>query len=188
MYFFVQPIVNNKDVDNEIERPDIFMTCCFTGHRPNTFPWKNNTDDVRCKLLLDRIENAIDTALSLGIRNFICGNALGVDTWAAEIILKKKEQFPDIFLELALPFESHNCNVTECIEIQKKADLVHTVSTEKCIKSAYFKRNKYMVEHSQFLIAVYDDTGGKIGGTKWTFDYAKEKGLKIIQVPWCDIV
>lgn len=113
------------------------MTCCFTGHRPNAFPWKDNTGDKRCKILLVRIEKAVDKALSLGARHFICGNALGVDTWASEIVLKKKAQFPDIILEIALPFEQHNCNVTECIEVQKKADIVHTVSTEKCIRSAF---------------------------------------------------
>lgn len=45
--------------------------------------------------------------------------------------------------------------------------------TEGCLTA----RNRFMVEHSSRLIAVYDGTSG--GGTKYTIDYACKRGLGI---------
>lgn len=161
--------------------------CCVTGHRPNAFPWKDHTEDTRLQTLLKRIETAVDTALSLGAEKFICGNALGVDTWTAQIILGKKNLHPEIYLEIALPFASHNRYVDACRMVQGQADLVHVVSTSKCQRAAYFERNKYMVDNSDIIIAVYDDEKSPKGGTQNTLVMAEKKGLEIIRVPWGDI-
>lgn len=162
-------------------------TCCFTGHRPDAFPWKDNTEDTRLHILLDRIRQAVDEALLLNARNFICGNALGVDTWAAQIILEKKKSNPEIYLEIAVPFSLHNSNIPACVKVQKEADLVHVVGTSKSKRTAFFQRNKYMVDNSDMIIAVYDEQMGKRGGTQKTLAMAKEKGLEVIQVLWGDI-
>lgn len=162
-------------------------TCCVTGHRPNAFPWKDDEQDARLHILLNRIEQAVDTALLLNVRSFICGNALGVDTWTAQIILEKKKNNPDICLEIALPFLSHNSNIRACLNVQKEADCVNVVSAAKNMSAAFFDRNKYMVDHSDVIIAVYDDRTGKKGGTQKTLEMAKAKGLEIIQVLWSDI-
>lgn len=162
-------------------------TCCFTGHRPNAFPWKDNENDPRLHILLKRIEQAVDIVLRSGVRRFICGNALGVDTWAAQIVLEKKKIEPEIYLEIALPFSSHNESFSACMNVQKEADLVHVVSTSKNMRAAFFQRNEYMVSHSDSIIAVYDDQIAKKGGTQKTLARAKELGLEIIQIPWSDI-
>jgi len=162
-------------------------TCCVTGHRPNTFPWKDHAEDTRLQALLKRIDTAVDTALSLGTEKFICGNALGVDTWTAQIVLEKKKLHPEIYLEIALPFALHNNHVDICRMVQAQADLVHVVSTSKSRMAAYFDRNKYMVDNSDIIIAVYDGEKSPKSGTQKTFEMAEKMGLKIIQVPWGDI-
>lgn len=164
---------------------DVEKTCCFTGHRPGYFPWDGDPLDKRQAELLKRIDEAIDTAIELGARKFISGNALGVDTWAAQLVLAKKRTNPEITLEIAKPFKNHNENCAQCVEVCEKADFVHIVSDANKKKYAFFERNKYMVDNSDIIIAVYDCATG--GGTKWTFEYAKEKGLEIIQVLWRDI-
>ena len=161
--------------------------CCFTGHRPNAFPWKDNIEDPRFHVLWERIEQAVDAALNSGAVKFICGNALGVDTWAAQIVLKKRIENPEIRLEIAVPFFGHNSDSIACRKVQKEADYVHVVSTEKSQTAAFFQRNKYMVDHSDIIIAVYDEQRSKRGGTQKTLEMAKNKGLEIIQVPWGDI-
>ena len=162
-------------------------TCCFTGHRPDFFPWKDNHRDPRFHILMERIENAVDTVLSKGVKKFICGNALGVDTWAAQIVLEKKQEDPEIKLEIALPFSWHNSNVQSCRRVQEQADLVHVVSKADSKIAAYFDRNKYMVDHSDYIIAVYDNERSPKSGTKKTIDMAKKKGIEIIQIAWGDI-
>lgn len=91
-----------------------------------------------------------------GSSHFICGNAVGVDTWAAQLVLKKKELNPGIVLEVALPFEGHNDHIPLCRAIQKKADIVHVVSRRPDKKAAFSVRNKYMVDSSDMLIGVYN--------------------------------
>ena len=79
------------------------MTCCFTGHRH--FPWGDDTESPHRKDLLAGLENAVDWALVEGVTHFICGNAVGVDTWAAELVLKmlrgeayERETYEEVFM------------------------------------------------------------------------------------------
>lgn len=163
------------------------ITCCFTGHRPNTFPWGDNIKDKSCKVLLKRLEKAIDEAIKAGYRHFICGNALGVDTWAAEIILKKKKQRKDITLEIAVPFAGHNDKYEAVKRIQQAADIVNVVSNAKLHTSAYIERNQYMVDKSSLLIAVYDENSPK-GGTYRTVQHAIKHDVFVKKISWSDIV
>ena len=47
------------------------------------------------------------------------------------------------------------------------------------------KRNKYMVDQSDLVIAVWD--GKKVGGTWNTIKYAKSKEKQVIYIMLCDI-
>ena len=155
------------------------MVCCFTGHR--YFPWSDNIDHPRYRALLVELEKAIDLALAKGATHFICGNAVGVDTWAAELVLKKKRTHPEIFLEIALPFAGHNANESVCQKVQQKADLVHIVSTAKSRKAAFLERDRYMVEHSDLLIAVYSELRARCGAAK-TMEYAKKQRKEVLAI------
>lgn len=155
------------------------MVCCFTGHR--YFPWSDNIDHPRYRALLAELEKAIDLALAKEATHFICGNAVGVDTWAAELVLKKKRTHPEIFLEIALPFAGHNANESVCQKVQQKADLVHIVSTAKSRKAAFFERDRYMVEHSDLLIAVYSELHAR-GGAAKTMEYAKKQRKEVLAI------
>ncbi|MGI6161005.1 MAG: SLOG family protein [Christensenellales bacterium] len=166
--------------------------CCFTGHRPKIFPWHNNEADNRCIKLKARLKAEIINAISLGYTYFITGGALGVDTWAAEIILDEKKTNRNIVLELALPFESHNKIVDSQNDakrldsIRDKADFITVVANNESILESFRKRDRYMVDQSDKLIAVYDDGSGIKSGTYRTLEYAKAKGLLIAQINWMD--
>lgn len=161
--------------------------CCFTGHRPKAFPWKKDPTDPSHAELLARIDKAVDDALDLGIKRFIAGNALGVDTWGAEAVLKKKEQDPSIVLEIAVPFAGHNADIMKIREVQEKVDLVHVVSSKRSMGAAYYERNRYMVDSSEAIIAVYDSVVSPGGGTANTLAYARKKKLQVFQIRWADL-
>ena len=38
---------------------DRARTCCFTGHRPEKLPWRNNEADPRCIALKERLDKAL---------------------------------------------------------------------------------------------------------------------------------
>lgn len=64
--------------------------CCFTGHRPDKL--------IRSKEQITKdLTAAIDIAISDGYRTFISGMAMGVDIWAAQIVLEKKTVLRSLF-------------------------------------------------------------------------------------------
>lgn len=150
--------------------------CCFTGHRPD----KMNLGEKEIKPLL---EKAIDEAIEDGYVTFITGMAMGTDIWAAEIVLKRKKSNKNLHLICALPhpgFESRRSMIEKMRfnKIIKKADI------SKEINSHYFTvcyqvRNKWMVDRSNLVIAVFN---GKNSGTKNTVDYARRKGVNVVNV------
>ena len=71
--------------------------CCFTGHRPEKI--SATDDEVKAWL-----EEKIDQAIADGYTTFISGCAMGVDLWAAEIVLRLKEENPDIHLIACTPW------------------------------------------------------------------------------------
>ena len=156
------------------------MTCCFTGHR--YFPWSDESKSILYKSLMQKLEDTVDETINRGIAHFICGNAVGVDTWAAALVLKKKRVHPQIFLEIALPFAGHNANESACQRVQQQADLVHVVGTAKNRRFAFFERDRYMVDHSDLLIAVYCKSHA-CGGTVATMEYAEKQGIEVIEIP-----
>lgn len=147
---------------------------CFTGHRPDKIGGYDRTplqDWVR-----DRLADAIARAYRNGYLQFICGGALGVDWLAAEEVLALKAYRKDIKLILALPFPGyyskwsvHTIDHFE-EEIVAKADKVLFACEKPYAPWKFQKRNEWMVDNSQAVIAVWD---GSSGGTANTVRYAQ---------------
>ena len=150
--------------------------CCFTGHRPD----KMELGEKEIKPLL---EKAIDDAISNGFITFITGMAMGTDIWAAEIVLDKKKTNKKLHLICALPhpgFENRR-SMTEKMRFNKiiqRADLVKEIN-DHYFNGCYQVRNKWMVDKSNLVIAVFN---GYKSGTKNTVDYAVSKNIKIDNV------
>jgi len=150
--------------------------CCFTGHRPE----KLNMSEFEVKKLL---EKAIDDAINDGFTTFISGGARGVDLYAAEIVIEKRKNNPDIKLIMAIPhpdFEKR-WNPDDRLLYDyaiKNADLVKLIN-DHYFKGCYQIRNIWMVDRSSRVIAVYNGTAG---GTRNTVDYAHSKEIKIVFV------
>ncbi|MBQ1436061.1 MAG: DUF1273 family protein [Clostridia bacterium] len=169
-------------------------TCCFSGHRPKAFPWKYDERDPRCVRLKGRIAEAIERAVSDGYTRFIAGGAAGVDMWCAEAVIayKKKHKRDDISLVLAIPFLDYavyfsNAEKARLIKIIDASDdriLVSPEEDRSHVTLKYYKRNEYMVDNSQRLIAVFEPRPGQKGGTKYTVDYAKKAGIELVLIPW----
>lgn len=147
--------------------------CCFTGHRPE----KLREPEAKVKQWL---EEQIDDAIRQGYVTFITGMCMGVDLWAAEIVIDRRETNKDLHLIAALPYPrfSDRWNY-EWQEIYKnvwnKADL-HIDVSRTFSKDCFQRRNEWMVDHSNLVIACYNGTPG---GTFNTIRYAKMKGVEV---------
>lgn len=159
--------------------PDI--TCCFTGHRPSRLPWGNNEDDPRCLRLKDYLCSTIFQAYEQGYRHFICGMAQGADLYFCEAVLALRSLHPEITLEAAIPFLGQ-ADHWPLSDRQRWNALLLQCNFETVVQHHYSKgcmnrRNRYMVDHSSLLIAVYD--GVPHGGTRNTLYYALRKDLQV---------
>lgn len=163
--------------------------CAVTGHRPTRFKFKYNEDYTLCKkikkAILEQFKRMYDEQ---DVRHIYVGGALGVDMWAGEIALRLKEMpgYGDLQLHIALPFDGHDSkwdkrsrermafliwHSTECVTIGK------TNSSE-----SYYARNRYMVDHADMLLAVFDNEKEMRSGTLHTVNYARKKQMPILLI------
>lgn len=157
-------------------------TCTFTGHRCQKLPWGKDETDFRCKGMKERLRKEILCAIQNGYENFICGMALGFDTIVAEMIIELKNEYPNIKLFGAIPCKNqdklwHKQDKIRYEKLLNQLDGIRCIYDEYIGPECMLERNRYMVNSSSLLIALYDGLGG---GTQKTIDYARKQGLKII--------
>lgn len=106
---------------------------CFTGHRPEklTRSEQEIKEDLRA---------AIRRNIDKGFNVFISGMAPGVDIWAAEIVLRLRNNGADIKLICASPFEGFETRWPEWEEryrkIMAEADLTRFICKRKYSRCA----------------------------------------------------
>lgn len=159
-------------------------TCCFTGHRPAGLPFKYNEQDPRCIDLKNRLRFSITRLITENeVTNFITGMAMGVDIFAAEEVLALKKRFPNIRLICAIPCQNQTDGWST--GWRKRYEAVLNSADESVVLSAEYTaacmhvRNRYMVDNSKYIIAVWN---GKGSGTSSTIKYAEKKERKIITI------
>ena len=163
-------------------------TCAITGHRPQRFKFKYNEHYKLCAKIKKALSAEIKNLCQQGVRTFWVGGSMGVDTWAAEIILELKKQkgFEDIQLCVALPFPAFKERFDAKQQTRLRDILLacdeQVILSEHESEKAYRIRNEYMVDHADVLVAVYDDDRSIRSGTQMTVGYAKKKRLPIILI------
>ena len=158
-------------------------TCCFTGHRAEKLPWKFNDNAPACMDLKCKLSDVLAAVYEAGYRHFICGMASGSDLYFGEAVVALRDEHPDVTLEAAIPHEGQPDRWSPALQkryfrLAEECDertILHSWYTPDCMMN----RNRYMVDHSNLLIAVYN---GSPGGTRSTMLYAMRQGLEIIQL------
>lgn len=156
-------------------------TCCFTGHRPQSLPFGFNESDPRCGLLKEQLRvTVLEKIRRDNVTHFMSGLALGVDTFAAEIVLEVIRENPVITLEGVIPCLDQpvrwyrNQKLRYCGILERCTKI--TVLQERYTYDCMHRRNRYMVDNSDFVIAVWN---GRTGGTGKTVRYAELKNVPV---------
>jgi uncharacterized phage-like protein YoqJ len=143
-------------------------------------PFGYDENDPRCIEFKARLRDTIEILIGEGFAHFISGGALGMDMFAAEAVLELKEKYPWIILEMVSPFDAqadrwNDENRMRHDRLFASADIV-TATGHEYTKACMFRRNRYMVNNADLLLAAYD---GQPGGTAMTCEYARESGIPI---------
>ena len=156
------------------------MKICVTGHRPSKL-YGYNLSDLRWQNLKKQFNSILKEN---NCTEAITGMALGVDTVFALAVLELKDEGYGIKLHCAIPCKNHSCkwikeSIDQYNDILSKADTVKLVSDEEYKPWLMQKRNEYMVDLADKVIAVWDGTKG---GTANCVKYAEKVGKEIIKV------
>lgn len=145
------------------------MNCCVTGHR--------NIPEDKIPLVKQQLDNEIRKAIDDGFKVFISGFAEGADLLFAEIVTQYKTEHPQLFLEAAIPYPNRIKNGSQYFRnLLQQCNGIKTVS-DSYHPQCFEQRNRYMVQHSDRIISVYD--GREKGGTLFTMRYAHHMGKEV---------
>ena len=158
--------------------------CAFTGYRPYKMPFGYDEESPLGLDFKKRLRETIEVLILQGYKHMISGGAQGMDIMAAEIVLDLQKDYPDVTLEMAIPFEDQAKKWSEeyrarwqrCID---EADMLTVVSHEYT-KNCLYARNRYIVQQADLLLACFD---GQEGGTKNTVEYARRFGCPVCLIP-----
>lgn len=173
----------------------------FTGHRPEKLggydwstPHNRRIGLAIKKAILKEIDSIQETNFE-----FYFGGALGADQMAFEIVDFIQSKRPDLNIKkiVCVPFKSQPIKwpqkskekYYEQLEKAEEVVYVDTVDGYKLptIKEGIYhptklmRRNVYMVNHCQTLIAIYN--GCNSGGTAQCVEYAKKENKNLIIIP-----
>ncbi len=156
-------------------------TCCFTGHRPKALPWGTREDDARCVQLKMELAARLEGIYEAGWRHFLCGMALGCDTYFAEAVIALRAEHPDVTLEAVVPCGSQpdrwgvaqRQHYNDLLNACDKVTVLQIHYTPDCMQ----RRNRCMVDRSSLLLACYT---GYPGGTQSTLLYARRQGVESV--------
>ncbi len=174
-----------------VTEKEMQRSVAFTGYRPSKLPYLNNPNCKEFKTLSYALSAEYDRLIKSGYKYFLTGGALGCDLLAAEIILKLKKEYSRKHIGhfLCLPCKNHDAKWEQRdkdrLQEIKKHSVVTYISDREYYDGCMQKRNKYMVDTSGVLIAVYD---GISGGTKNTVEYAQSKGKQLIIIRPRDMI
>ena len=146
--------------------------CTFAGHR-----------EVYQANIADKLDEAISRIIKIDdCFRFLVGGMGDFDGMCSSAVRRAKRNYPNkqISLELILPYLTQELNENKSYYEISYDDVVVPIELAGVhYKSAITKRNRWMVDKSDWMIAfVYRDFGGAYTSLR----YAEKKGLQIINL------
>jgi len=154
------------------------ITACFTGHRK----LNGKYDGAEWRKLSGHMAEVIIPKLDKDYKivNYISGMALGVDMLAAEAVIQHQHM-----LTAAVPYRDQY-KLWSMSQQKRYHQILEKCNEVNVLYGKYHKihklhrRNEWMVDHSNYVVAIWDGT--ESGGTFNCYSYAKKKKKSIIVI------
>ena len=161
----------------------IHRSIAFTGHRPESLPFGEDETSEPCRALKTLLWQELKTRVRAGYNTFYCGAARGSDIFCGELVLLLRPRVQaDLQLVCVTPFPQQADGWSSAWRrrydaLLQNADRVVQLC-DRYAPGCYFERNRYLVEHADALLAVYD--GRSRGGTAHTVRYARHQKKEVV--------
>ena len=105
-----------------------------------------------------------------------------MDVWSGEILLKMKlePEYSDLELVVVLPYPGHDERSKKRLAFLTEHSTEHITVGQKAWRESFMQRNRYLVDHADWLLAVYDNNKSIRSGTGSTVHYAEKKGKNVV--------
>ena len=128
------------------------------------------------------LEAQITALAEQGVTDFLSGMAQGVDLWSSQIVLDLQKKNPALKLHCVLPCKGQESKWTASAQERYRSILAQANEVvyvgQEYNRDCMLKRNRYLVDHSSILLAVYNGTWRS--GTGATVRYAQKLKREII--------
>jgi len=160
------------------------LSCAFTGHRPSKLPWGYDETAEGCVRLKEILAVQIAALVNNGVTDFLSGMAQGIDQICAELVLLQREKNSVLKLHCILPCMGQDAKWSDSTR-KRYRYIIQRADSRVYVSRAYYegcmlKRNEFLVEHADYLLAVYD--GKRWGGTAATVNFARKQHREIIVI------
>lgn len=154
-------------------------TCCFFGHRKIVV-----TDEI-----ISKLNNVIEELIvEKDVAVFLFGSKSEFDELCLSIVSKLKKKYSHIrriYVRAEFPYID---DIYKTYLLQTYEDTYYPENMINAGKAVYVERNYEMIDSSAFCVIYYDEIYSppnnkkSKSGTRLAYDYAKRKGLTIINV------
>ncbi|NLG23990.1 MAG: DUF1273 domain-containing protein [Clostridiales bacterium] len=156
----------------------------FTGHGPKGPPFGGDEMGAACIRLKALLLKEIMGRAARGYDAFYCGAARGDILFGEQVLWVKATTCPAIRLICAIPHPAQAARWSEpwrsrrarLLALADEAVLISPRYAAGC----YRRRNRYMVERADALLAVYDGVGR--GGVAYAVACARRRGREIVRI------
>lgn len=165
-------------------------SCCFTGYRPHRFEF--SAAGLRPEHIQRALTQQITRLYAEGYRDFYSGMCIGVDLWAAQAVVDLSRRDSSVRLIGVVPFDGQDAHwsISEQRDYRRLIDSCAEVVTVCTVDEArrdaaacYRKRNRYMVDSTDTVLAVYTADGSDSrSGTGATVRYAQQQHKRILYI------
>lgn len=167
-----------------ILKRSVSNSVAFTGYRPSKLGIANRGENLETDIV-EAAKVAIKRFYDTGSMYFLCGMAEGFDLLAAQALFKLQESGDcrDAHIVAVVPFDGFQLSFTEYYKSLYAKTLACACETiviaPHYIRGCYNQRNDYLTDNASAVICYYD---GKPGGTAYTVNRSRKKGLQIYNI------
>ena len=134
----------------------------ITGYRPHELGIFNDKHPG-VPVIKKALENQLRILIEDGLEWVVISGQLGVETWAAQVVLELKNDYPQLKYSIITPFLEQEKNWNEhkqetFMHIVSKADFVTSV-TKRPYEAPwqFIEKDKFIIDNTDATLLVYDE-------------------------------